>query len=138
MLALTLTEFEADPSGEQLYVSLVVEVQAPPFAGASNCTVLGRDLSAFLEELQALGRTSSGSAGLVGGWGEREYLQLTLRPHGSLGHIALHLMLREYEPHTDFRVEGTLIVEPQQVIDFAASIRSALRSQTRERIELKA
>ena len=136
MLAVTLTEFETDPAGEQVYVSMTLEVEAKPFTGASHCTVLGRNLAAFVDELDLLARTSKGEARMVGGWGEREYVQLSLRPHGSLGHIALHIMLREYQPDTDFRVEGTLITEPQLLIEFSAALRSALQAQERQRIEL--
>jgi hypothetical protein len=137
VLVVTLTEFETDPSGEQVYVSMTLEVEAKPFTGASHCTVLGCDLAAFLDELDSLARTSKGEARMVGGWGEREYVQLTLRPHGSLGHIALHVMLREYQPDTDFRVEGTIVTEPQLLIEFSAALWSAFQAQELQRIELR-
>ena len=136
MLVLGLTEFEEDPAGQNVYGSIDASVSAHPFAGASNSTLLERDLLMFLDAAESLGVTSTGRAELRGGWGESEYLKLSLEPRGSLGHIALHLVLREYQPDTDFRVQGTLQVEPQQLIDFARSVRAAVLAREPKRFEL--
>ena len=136
MLAISLTAFDLDPSGEQVYVGLELVVEAVPFAGASDCTVHGQDLNVFLDDLEPLARTSQGKATLVGGWGDSEYVQLSLQPHGSLGHIELRVMLREHEPFSDFRVEGSLVVEPQALIDFTTKLRAALQAQEPVRLEL--
>src|SRR2546427_684512 len=116
MLVLGLTGFEEHPSGRQVYVSLDASVSAHPFSGASSSTVHEADLLSFLDAAESLGRTSAGRAELRGGWGESEYLKISLEPRGSLGHIALHVSLREYQPNRDFRVQGILHVEPQQLI----------------------
>ena len=136
MLVLSLTEFEADPSGRDVYVSFDASVSARPFSGASNSTVHERDLLSFLDAAESLGRTSSGRAELRGGWGESEYVKFSLEPRGSLGHLALNVVLREYPPDTDFRVQGNLHVEPQQLIDFATSVRAAVLAREPKTFEL--
>jgi|SRR5687768_5232584 hypothetical protein len=136
MLTLTLTEFETNTPDEQVYVSLDVAVEAAPFAGATHCTVLERNMIGFLDELGRLGRTSKGQADLTGGWGEVEYVRMSVCPHGSRGNLALRVMLRD--PDNNFHVEGSLVVEPQMVIDFALRLRAAVLSRKLTKIELAA
>lgn len=136
VLILALTDFEEDPAGQNVYVSLTASVDAHPFSGTSDCVVLERDLLAFLRSAESLGQTCTGAAELRGGWGDSEYVQFTLGPRGSLGHLALRFMLREHQPDTDFRVQGTLHVEPQQLLDFASSVRQAVASRECTRCDL--
>ncbi len=136
MFAWTFTEFEIDPSGEETYASMAVEVELQPFAGASRCTVRGSELVAFFDELDSLARTSGGAAQVSGGWGDRTDVQLRFLPHGNRGHIALHIMLRGDPLDIPFRVEGTLILEPQPLTRFAIALRSAFLAREPERLEL--
>jgi len=121
-----------------LFVSLELEVEAKPFRGASSCTVVGDDFSAFLDDLEPLAATSHGAANLSGGWGDSAYVSLKFSPHGSLGHIECQILLREHDPIANFRVEGSLVVEPQNLADFAASLRQCLQDQRTSRVELNA
>ncbi len=136
MLIVETTEFEDDPAGEHLYVSLYVELDASPFSGATKCIVRSRDLTRFLDELTSLAMTYKGTASLATGWGGTSLLELRLQPHGGLGHIALRVMIREHV-ESDSRVEATVVVEPQQLIEFAASLRGAIGMRVLKRISLE-
>src|SRR5687768_3234767 len=136
MLILSLTGFEADPSGRDVYVSFDASICARPFSGESNSTVHERELLSFLDAAESLGRTSSGRAELRGGWGESEYVKFLLEPRGSLGHLALHVVLREYAPDTNFRVQGNLHVEPQGLLDFVTLVRAAVLARETKTFEL--
>lgn len=135
-LAITFTEYEKDPSGQDTYVSLELSVKSRPFAGRSNCVVLERDLIVFLDDLDELAASSEGGATLVGGWGESAYVRLQFRPRGSLGHLEASVMLREHQAESDFRVEGNLLRDPAQVGTFSARMRDATTMQTYDEVTL--
>lgn len=135
-LQLNLAEFERDPSGQEVFVSLEVQANAGSFSGRSKCVVLQRDLASFLDDLEASVTSLEGEARLVGGWGESEYVQLRFTPSDSLGHIAIRVDLSDHDPEADLRFGGTFISEPQALERSCQQIRRALRSQQIGQIEL--
>jgi len=137
LLKFSFTEFERDPSGRDLYAYLTVRAIAGEFRGQCKCVVVARDFEFFLSELDVLAATSQGQAQLKAGWGHSESMQLTFAPHGSRGHIAVRVFLRDlYDPVSDLRFEGSFVTEPQPVARFAANIRDALRAEQRGDVEL--
>lgn len=126
-LELTLTEFDPDPSGSELYVSLDVEAKAGAFSGASFCIVARRDFAHFLDRLETLATTGVGEALLVGGWVSTEDVRFRAFSVGSRGLLGLQVVLGEVPEHEHrSQFEAFFESEPQPILRLVSSLRAAL------------
>ena len=126
-LVFSLSEFESDPSGAKTYVTLDVEARSGSFSGVSACVLAEPDLAEFLEQLEALARSATGEALLVGGWGSTENVRIRAFPADRQGHLRIQAVLAEVPDHeARSQLEAFFETEPQPVLRLVSALRLAI------------
>ena len=130
-LRFSLSEFEVDPSGVEMFIRLGVEAQSGSFSGASTCVVRERDLVAFLDGVRRLAAASPGDAQLVGGWGKGGTgFALSCFSAGRAGHLEGRVVLNDPSDlaHTD-RLDAFFRTEPASLRRFGEDLQDALAAR---------